>query len=161
MAAIRGNNGVLTIGSGKVASLTSYTLDTTQDTAETSAMSSTGRTYVKTMHGYSGSADFIFEGPDASAQQTTIAELENNLVKAKEGVCPTCEQGTAHLSTHETATMTLFPDSDDGTDARTASTSIAGNIIITGYSITASFDGVVTGSLTFQGTGTLAYTAAS
>tara|TARA_R110000803_G_scaffold25524_4_gene60994 strand:+ start:14492 stop:16258 length:1767 start_codon:yes stop_codon:yes gene_type:complete len=32
---------------------------------------------------------------------TTIAELENNLVKAKEGVCPTCEQGTAHLSTHE------------------------------------------------------------
>tara|TARA_R110000803_G_scaffold49559_1_gene103125 strand:+ start:580 stop:1011 length:432 start_codon:yes stop_codon:yes gene_type:complete len=143
MAAIRGNNGVLTIGSGKVASLTSYTLDTTQDTAETSAMGSTGRTYVKTMHGYSGSADFIFEGPDASAQQTTIAELE------------------FATDTAETATMTLFPDSDDGTDARTASTSIAGNIIITGYSLTASFDGVVTGSLTFQGTGTLAYTAAS
>ena len=116
MAAIRGNNGVLTIGSGKVASLTSYTLDTTQDTAETSAMSSTGRTYVKTMHGYSGSADFIFEGPDSAAQQTTITELEFATDAA------------------ETATMTLFPDS---------------------------FDGVVTGSLTFQGTGTLAYTAAS
>tara|TARA_R110000737_G_scaffold9368_1_gene25114 strand:+ start:52 stop:483 length:432 start_codon:yes stop_codon:yes gene_type:complete len=143
MAAIRGNNGVLTLGSGKVASLTSYTLDTTQDTAETSAMASTARTYVKTMHGYSGSADFIFEGPDSAAQQTTITELE------------------FASDTNETATMTLFPDSDDGTDARTLSTSIAGNIIITGYSLTASFDGVVTGSLTFQGTGTLAFTAAS
>ncbi len=142
MAAIRGNNGVLSIGAQIVTSLTSYTLDTTQDTAETSAMGSTGRTYVKTMHGYSGSADFIFEGPDASAQQTLITELEFATDNA------------------ETAAMLLFPDSDAGTAVgASGSTQIAGNIIITGYSITASFDGVVTGSLTFQGTGTLAYTA--
>jgi DNA repair exonuclease SbcCD ATPase subunit len=32
---------------------------------------------------------------------TTITEFENNLVKAKEGVCPACEQSTAHLDTHE------------------------------------------------------------
>ena len=30
-----------------------------------------------------------------------LVELQANLVKAQEGVCPTCEQGTAHLSTHE------------------------------------------------------------
>ena len=140
MAAIRGNNGVLSIGAQIVTSLTSYTLDTTQDTAETSAMGNTGRTYVKTMHGFSGSGDFIFEGPDTAAQQTLITELE------------------FATDTNETAAILLFPDSDGATGVA-ASTQFNGNVIITGYSITASFDGVVTGSLTFQGTGTLAYTA--
>jgi DNA repair exonuclease SbcCD ATPase subunit len=36
-----------------------------------------------------------------------LIELEANLVKAKEGVCPTCEQGTAHLDTHEEYTKDL------------------------------------------------------
>ena len=36
-----------------------------------------------------------------------LIELEANLVKAKEGVCPTCEQGTAHLDTHEEYTKEL------------------------------------------------------
>ena len=36
-----------------------------------------------------------------------LIELQANLVKAQEGVCPTCEQGTAHLSTHEHYTTEL------------------------------------------------------
>ena len=36
-----------------------------------------------------------------------ITELENNIVKAKEGICPTCEQSTAHLDTHEEYTKEL------------------------------------------------------
>jgi len=36
-----------------------------------------------------------------------LVEHEANLLKAKEGVCPTCEQGTAHLSTHELYTKEL------------------------------------------------------
>jgi DNA repair exonuclease SbcCD ATPase subunit len=36
-----------------------------------------------------------------------IVELENNIIKAKEGVCPTCEQSTAHLDTHEEYTKEL------------------------------------------------------
>ena len=36
-----------------------------------------------------------------------ITELENNIIKAKEGVCPTCEQSTAHLDTHEEYTKEL------------------------------------------------------
>ena len=39
--------------------------------------------------------------------KTKLSELEANLVKAKEGVCPTCEQGTAHLDTHEAYTKDL------------------------------------------------------
>ena len=136
MAAIRGNSGLMTIATDIVASLTSYTIDTTQDTAETSAMGNTGRTYVKTMHGFSGSGDFIFEGPQAAAQHEVIAALD------------------FASSSAETVTLIVFPDSDGATGVA-ASTQFNGNVIITGYSITASFDGVVTGSLTFQGTGTL------
>ena len=38
---------------------------------------------------------------------TKISELENNVTKAKEGVCPACEQSTAHLDTHEEYTKEL------------------------------------------------------
>ena len=37
----------------------------------------------------------------------TITEFENNLVKAKEGICPACEQSTAHLDTHEEYTTDI------------------------------------------------------
>ena len=38
---------------------------------------------------------------------TKIDELEGNVQKAKEGVCPACEQSTAHLDTHEEYTKDL------------------------------------------------------
>ena len=38
---------------------------------------------------------------------TKLEELENNLQKAIEGVCPACEQSTAHLDTHEEYTNDL------------------------------------------------------
>ena len=39
--------------------------------------------------------------------KTKLTELETNLVKAKEGVCPACGQNTAHLDTHEEYTQEL------------------------------------------------------
>jgi DNA repair exonuclease SbcCD ATPase subunit len=41
-----------------------------------------------------------------------LEELENNLESAKSGVCPTCEQGTAHLDTHEAYTQELVEKID-------------------------------------------------
>jgi len=38
---------------------------------------------------------------------TKLSELESNLESAKAGVCPTCEQTTAHLDTHEAYTQEL------------------------------------------------------
>ena len=38
---------------------------------------------------------------------TRIQELKVNIEKAKEGVCPACEQSTAHLDTHEEYTQDL------------------------------------------------------
>ena len=132
MSAIRGNSGVLQLESTAVAEITSFTLDTTQDTAETSAMGSTSRTYISTMQSYSGSADFILEGGSDTAQHDAIADLE---VFTADG---------------EPAAIVLYPEGD-----ASGNIEITGNVIITGYSITGSFDGVVTGSFTFQGTGDL------
>jgi len=41
-----------------------------------------------------------------------LEELANNLESAKAGVCPTCEQGTAHLDTHEKYTADLEEEID-------------------------------------------------
>ena len=38
---------------------------------------------------------------------TKLVELESNLEKAKDGVCPACGQNTAHLDTHEEYTQEL------------------------------------------------------
>ena len=45
-----------------------------------------------------------------------LEELENNLESAKSGVCPTCEQGTAHLDTHEAYTQELVEKIDKEKD---------------------------------------------
>ena len=136
MAAIRGHDGLIKIGGVAVAALTSYTLDTTQDTAEASSMDSTARVFLKTLHGFSGSGDFVLEGPESAAQHQTITQFD---MGADSGA---------------TAALLLFPGGED-----TGDTEISASIIITGYSITGAFDGVVTGSFTFQGTGTLTFGA--
>ena len=132
MATIRGNSGVMELGTAGLAQLTSYTLDTTQDTAESSAMGATGRTFIKTMHTFSGSADFVLEGGAATPQFDTIGEMDFS------------------TDTAETVAFELFPESELSGNIK-----YSGNCIITGVSYTASFDGIVTGSLTFQGTGNL------
>mgnify|MGYP003647668580 CR=1 FL=1 len=131
MAAIRGNLGVIEFGAAVVAT-TSYTLDTTQDTAETSAMGSTARTYIKTMRGFSGSADFVLEGGADAPQFDTIAAMDFS------------------TDSGETCAFELHPEGDGSGNIK-----YNGTAIITGASYTTSFDGVVTGSITFQGTGTL------
>jgi len=128
MAAIRGNSGVIEFGSA-LASVTSYTLDTTQDTAETSVMGNRARQHIKTMFSYSGSADFIVE---ATAQFTTISAMD------------------FPNDSGETVAFELQPDG-----ATSGSPTFTGTAILTGVSYTSSFDGTVTGSCTFQGTGPL------
>lgn len=132
MAAIRGNSGVMELSAHAVAQLTSYTLDTTQDTTETSAMGSTDRAFISTMQGFSGSADFILDGGADTPQFDTIASLD---VAAHDGSAVTFE---------------LFPEGEASGNIK-----YNGSCLITGVSYTASFDGTVTGSLTFQGTGAL------
>ena len=45
-----------------------------------------------------------------------LETLKSNLQKAKEGVCPACEQSTAHLDTHEEYTNGLIKEIDEETE---------------------------------------------
>ena len=47
-----------------------------------------------------------------SRSSKKLQELESNLESAKAGVCPTCEQGTSHLDTHEAYTQELIEKID-------------------------------------------------
>ena len=117
-----------------LAQITSYTLDTTQDTIEVTQMNATfARDYIAGLHTFSGSADFFLEAQAGAPQYETIDRMD--------------------FATDRTVgSIILFPNSTTATH-----TQISGDIVITGASYTASFDGIVTGSVTFQGTGELTY----
>lgn len=151
MATISGTKGIMKLEkSGTTAevllNLTSYTLDTTQDTIEVSRMGMAGgssptnttgraREYVKGMSTFTGSADFQY---DATTPQDGSIEPLNFVT-----------------DTGDTADFELFPE---GENAAATDSKFSGECIITGFSITASVDGIVTGSLTFQGNGDLTVT---
>jgi len=141
MAAIRGTSGVLKLATVDVAELTSFTLDTTLDTLETSAMGDDARTYTHGLTTFTISGDFILEdGASDDEQYASITALGF---------------ATGDFSTNDpAAAFELYPEGDTGS----GKIKITGNCVITGMSITSSFDGIVTASFTAQGTGGLTYT---
>jgi predicted secreted protein len=148
MATISGTKGIMKLQATgtpveTLINLTSYTLDTTQDTIEVSRMGMAGgtgptnttgraREYVKGMSTFTGSADFQYDA--TLPQDGTITSLD------------------FVTDTIGTADFELFPEGDN---VAATDTKFSGQCIITGFSITASVDGIVTGSLTFQGNGDL------
>lgn len=143
MAILTGNNGVLkldaTVGGSvaTIAAVRNFTIDLTSDTIETTTMSaaSDSRTYVKGLSSWSGSADIYFDSA-ASTGHLAVHTVLN----------PT--SGTVGSST-----LTF-----EGYLADTAG-KFAGEVIITGFSINSSMDGMVEASISFQGSGACAYTA--
>lgn len=153
MATIRGHEGILKMEAQgttaeTVLNLTSYTIDTTQDTIETTTMGLAGtsasgdtpqnttgraRTYTKGLMTYTGSADFQYDG--TAPQEQNVAPLN------------------VFTDTANTAGIELFPEGTASSDIK-----MTGLVIVTGFSVTASVDGIVTGSLTFQGHGDLTST---
>lgn len=147
MAAIRGTSGVLQLDNASdskttLAELTSFTLDTTLDTLETSSMGDDARTYTHGLTTFTLSGDFILEdGASDDEQYATIAALGF---------------ASGDFTTNDpSAGFDLYPE---GGPTGTGNIKISGTCIITGMSITSSFDGIVTASFTAQGTGGLTYT---
>lgn len=134
MTALVGNAGVISVGAQNIAEVRNYSIEMTSDTIETTVMggADSGRTYTKGLSSFSGSADVYF-----AAAHFTTADLDG-LVNG--------DVGDAAVA------LKVYPE---GTGAYWG-----GNIHITGYSISGSFDGLVEASVSFQGTGQLAYTAA-
>jgi predicted secreted protein len=132
MTALVGNTGVISINSQNVAEVRSYSIEMTADTIETTAMGDgSARRYVKGLNTFSGTADVYW-----IASHFSTADLDGLI------------QGAVGSSA---VALKVYPT---GTGANWG-----GNIIVTGYSVSASFDGLVEASISFQGDGALTYTA--
>lgn len=129
-----GSGGQVKIGeSGSetaVASVRSWNLDITREVVEDTAMGDGNRTYKKGLQDYSGSMDIVYDSSEATAVKT--------------GLTP---------DTDNTINIELYSDANDD------SSKFAGAVIVTSYSITASYDGLTEASVSFQGTGALTTTS--
>ena len=143
MAILTGNNGVLkldaTVGGAvaTIAAVRNFTIDLTSDTIENTTMSqaSDTRTYLKGLSTWSGSADIYFDSA-ASTGHLAVHTVLN----------PT--SGTVG-----SGTLTFQGFLAD------AAGKFEGEVIITGFSISSSMDGMVEASISFQGSGACTYTA--
>ena len=142
MAILTGNNGVIkmdaSVGAGSttaIAQVRNFSIEMTSDTIETSTMGVDVRTYVKGMSSWSGSADIYFDPAASTGTIATHAVLN-----------PT--SGTVGQ-----ATLTF-----EGILNTTAGV-FSGEIIVTGFTVNSTLDGLVEASISFQGSGACTYTA--
>ena len=131
MASYEGSNGAVKLldGTGTsaaVAQIRSWNISQTRDTVEDTSMGDSYRTHKKGLASWSGSMDIIFDDTEAAEVQAAL-----------------------NLDTDTPITAEFFPDS------AVVATKFMGTIIVTEYAITASYDGLVTASVSFSGTGAL------
>ena len=140
MATLTGNNGAVSINGKAVAAVRNFSIDITSDTIETTTMGTEARTYVKGLSTFSGSADIYFDTSDwdSSGENTTWNGTDGSSLVGASGVA-----GKFYLDLDGT-----------GTNVDKAFT---GDVIVTGYTINSSFDGMVEASISFQGTGGVTY----
>jgi predicted secreted protein len=132
MAAIRGSDGIVSVGGNTAAQIRSFTLDTTQDTLDVSYMGDTNRRFIKGMRTFTGSMDLVLD--DTSPQYSAIAAFD------------------VFSDSDPEVEVIFYPEGDTIGDMM-----ISGNVIITGFSITASYDGLVEATASFQGTNGLTF----
>lgn len=135
MATYEGSAGTVKIKSGAdaltaVASVRSWSLDVTRDTVEDTAMGTGNRTYKKGLQSYSGSMDIVFDSSEDTIVSTALTP-----------------------DTDATVGIEFYAEGTDDTSK------FAGDVIVTSYSISASYDGLVEASVSFQGTGALSTTS--
>lgn len=128
MATYTGQNGVLKLDTVAVAELRSFSIETSTETIENTSMTDTSRTYVPGLETFSGTADVFFD----DAHHDDIAALNGGAAAVA-------------LEAYPGGTTVGYPK-------------LTGNIIVTGYSISSSLDGMVEASISFQGTGDLNFT---
>jgi predicted secreted protein len=118
-----------------VLSVRNFTIDVKADTIETTTMGVDVRTYVAGLSAFSGSADVYFDATDYDTYETTFNPTAG-LVGAS-GVA-----GKFYIESNYSSTSDY---------------AFTGTIIVTGYSVKSSMDGMVEASISFQGTGATTY----
>lgn len=140
MAILTGNNGVVKIANSSavlktIASVKSFSVDLKADTIETTSMGNDSRYYLKGLSSWSGSADVYFDTANYTGGASEVHALN-----------PTSGTvGSSPLSVE----LYLLDTSDK----------FSGNIIVTGYNVKSSMDGMVEATISFQGSGACTFTA--
>jgi len=141
MAILTGNNGVLKLDASvggavtAIAAVRNFSIELTADTIENTTMGVDVRTYVKGMSTWSGSADIYYDPAASTGTLATHAVLNPT--------SGTVGQGSLSFEGYLNDTAGKF----------------AGEVIITGFTVNSSMDGMVEASISFQGTGACTYTA--
>lgn len=128
MANYQGNNGSVKIKSGAdsltaVADVRTWSVTVNRETVENTAMGDDYRKYLKGLQMWNGSMDIVYNDSEASIVSTAI-----------------------NPDTDNTVTVEFYGDAADGTK-------FVGEVIVTAFTVNASYDGLMTASVTFQGTG--------
>jgi hypothetical protein len=135
MATMVGNNGSVMVNGINVANVRNFSIELTSDTIETSTMGTDVRTYIKGMSQFSGSADVYFDPADYDTNESTFNPTAG-LVGAS-GVAIKLYLQENYSSTNDYA--------------------FTGNVIVTGWTVNSTMDGLVEASMSFQGTGAATY----
>ena len=126
MATHKGNDGSIEVaGSGTVAEVKSFSIETSAGTAETTTMGSYAATHVPTITSWTASVDVLFDPADTDGQVALQVGIDEVAVKFQ-------MNGTA-----------------------TGDTYYSGNALVTGHSRNSSYDGMIEASISLQGTGVL------
>lgn len=126
MATHTGSEGTVKVGANAIAEIRSYSVEQTGDTVEDTTMGDAWRTHKTTLKSWTGSVDVYWDETDTTGQGA--------------------------LTVGSSVTMNFYPE---GATAGTSETYLTGTAIVTGVTVTASFDGMVESTLTVQGVGAL------
>ncbi|CAB5224082.1 hypothetical protein UFOVP389_34 [uncultured Caudovirales phage] len=132
MATLTGNNGGVSVGGTTVAAVRNFSVEITADTIETTVMGTDARTYIKGLSSFSGSADIYFDPSEFDGAETVFNPTATN-VGASAGVVAV----KFYLENNYSSTSDY---------------AFTGDVIVTGYTVNSSMDGMVEASISFQGT---------
>lgn len=135
MATITGNDGAVVVGSTTIAAVRNFSVEQTADTIETTVMGTDVRTYKKGLSSFSGSADIYFDPAEYDGAEAALSP-------------------TAGAVGDGTVAVKFYLDQDAVNDLV-----FTGNVIITGYTVNSSMDGMVEASISFQGSGGTTFSA--
>lgn len=122
-----GNAGAVKLGGTVLAEVTSYSLESSTASIDSTSMGDTARTFLKGLESFTGTADVIYD----DAHQTDIPALAGGA---------------------DAVVLELFPAGNSSGLRK-----ISGSVLVTGYSMTGSLDGMITASISFQGSGDLTW----
>jgi hypothetical protein len=135
MATMVGNNGSVSVNDINVANVRNFSIELTSDTIETSTMGIDVRTYIKGMSAFSGSADVYFDPSDYDTNESTF-------------------NPTAGLVGASGVAIKLYLQENYSS---TSDYAFTGDVIVTGWTVNSTLDGLVEASMSFQGTGAATY----